>query len=87
MNPRLTSDDPFDEYQVTIGVSPVPTLRFPPNPSPADEIMGSIGSEIVKMYKADIIHGNLTTSNMIIMHPFVTKGPSPTKPVCSLFGR
>ena len=79
--------DPLDEYQVTIGVSPAPTLFSPPNPSPADEIMGLIGSEIARMHKADIIHGDLTTSNMIIRHPFAIKGPSSTKLVCRLFGR
>lgn len=51
-----------------------------------DEIMGSIGSEIAKMHKADIIHGDLTTSNMIIRHPFAAKGPSPTKLVLIDFG-
>ena len=44
--------------------------------------MGLIGSEIAKMHRADIIHGDLTTSNMIIRHPFATKGPSSTKLVC-----
>jgi len=51
-----------------------------------DEIMGLIGSEIAKMHKADIIHGDLTTSNMIIRHPFATKGLSPTKLVLIDFG-
>ena len=74
--------DPLDEYQVTIGVPLVHTM-FPPFDSPcADEIMGLIGSEIAKMHRADIIHGDLTTSNMIIRHPFATKGPSSTKLVC-----
>ena len=79
--------DPLDEYQVTIGVSLIPTLLSPSNLSRADEIMGLIGSEIAKMHKADIIHGDLTTSNMIIRHPFATKGPSSTKLVCSSFAR
>jgi len=74
--------DPLDEYQVTIGVSLVPTLFPPSDPPCADEIMRLIGSEIAKMHRADIIHGDLTTSNMIIRHPFATKGPSSTKLVC-----
>lgn len=76
--------DPLDEYQVTIGRFLVPTLPPRFNLPCADEIMGLIGSEIAKMHKADIIHGDLTTSNMIIRHPFAAKGPSSTKLVCSL---
>ena len=79
--------DPLDEYQVTIGVFPIPALLSPSDPSRADEVMGLIGSEIAKMHKADIIHGDLTTSNMIIRHPFATKGPSSTKLVCGSFAR
>lgn len=76
--------DPLDEYQLTIGASLIHTLLPPSDPSCVDEIMGLIGSEIAKMHKADIIHGDLTTSNMIIRHPFAAKGPSPTKLVCDL---
>ncbi|KAK0431199.1 hypothetical protein EV421DRAFT_1854742 [Armillaria borealis] len=35
----------------------------------ADEIMQFIGTEIAKMHLADIIHGDLTTSNMMLRHP------------------
>jgi len=76
--------DPLDEYQVTIGVFTTPTTLSPYSPC-VDEIMGLIGSEIAKMHKADVIHGDLTTSNMIIRHPFAAKGPSPTKLVCGSF--
>lgn len=31
-----------------------------------DEVMVMIGEEIAKMHKADIIHGDLTTSNMML---------------------
>ncbi|KAG7092511.1 hypothetical protein E1B28_008862 [Marasmius oreades] len=31
-----------------------------------DEIMNLVGTEIAKMHKADVIHGDLTTSNMMI---------------------
>ena len=47
--------------------------------------MDLVGSEIAKMHKADIIHGDLTTSNMIIRHPFAAKGLSSTKLVCESF--
>ena len=76
--------DPLDEYQVTTGAFLIPVSIPPSDPPCADEIMGLIGSEIAKMHKADIIHGDLTTSNMIIRHPFAAKGPSSTKLVCGL---
>jgi hypothetical protein len=31
--------------------------------------MHLIGTEIAKMHAADIIHGDLTTSNMMLRHP------------------
>jgi len=74
--------DPLDEYQLTIGTPLIPTLFPSSDPPCVDEIMGLIGSEIAKMHRADIIHGDLTTSNMIIRHPFATKGPSSTRLVC-----
>ena len=79
--------DPLEEYQVTIGGSLLSTLPSPFTLSRADEIMELIGSEIAKMHRADIIHGDLTTSNMIIRHPFATKGPSTTKLVCNFLTR
>ncbi|GJE94123.1 hypothetical protein PsYK624_102910 [Phanerochaete sordida] len=34
-----------------------------------DEVMRMIGTEIAKMHLADIIHGDLTTSNMMLRRP------------------
>jgi len=34
-----------------------------------DVLMHLIGAEIAKMHAADIIHGDLTTSNMMLRHP------------------
>ena len=31
--------------------------------------MEMVGAEIAKMHLADIIHGDLTTSNMMLRHP------------------
>jgi tRNA A-37 threonylcarbamoyl transferase component Bud32 len=31
--------------------------------------MVMVGTEIAKMHLADIIHGDLTTSNMMLQHP------------------
>ncbi|KAK0213739.1 kinase-like domain-containing protein [Armillaria fumosa] len=42
----------------------------------ADEIMQLIGTEIAKMHIADIIHGDLTTSNMMLRHPRRTGLPA-----------
>jgi len=39
-----------------------------------DDTMQMIGTEIAKMHQADIIHGDLTTSNMILRHPSSEKG-------------
>ncbi|KIL60060.1 hypothetical protein M378DRAFT_187853 [Amanita muscaria Koide BX008] len=35
-----------------------------------DQLMTMIGNELAKMHKIDIIHGDLTTSNMMLRHPF-----------------
>lgn len=37
--------------------------------------MGFIGTEIAKMHIADIIHGDLTTSNMMLRHPSSLRNP------------
>lgn len=34
-----------------------------------DEVMKMIGTEIAKMHQADIVHGDLTTSNMMLRWP------------------
>ena len=34
-----------------------------------DDLMTLIGIEIAKMHLTDIIHGDLTTSNMMLRHP------------------
>ncbi|KAI0667471.1 hypothetical protein C8Q78DRAFT_381851 [Trametes maxima] len=39
-----------------------------------DSLMSMIGTEIAKMHQADIIHGDLTTSNMMLRHPSSPKG-------------
>lgn len=36
--------------------------------------MRMIGTEIAKMHQADVIHGDLTTSNMLVRHPSSSKG-------------
>ncbi|EIW52930.1 serine/threonine protein kinase BUD32 [Trametes versicolor FP-101664 SS1] len=39
-----------------------------------DSVMELIGTEIAKMHQADVIHGDLTTSNMMLRHPSSQKG-------------
>lgn len=39
-----------------------------------DSLMEMVGVEIAKMHKADVIHGDLTTSNMMLRHPSSPKG-------------
>jgi hypothetical protein len=33
------------------------------------KLMELIGAELAKLHKADIVHGDLTTSNMMLRHP------------------
>ena len=68
----LTEDeDLLAEYGVPKGMSyliPRPwTVSFPI--VPLDALMVMVGTEIAKMHLADIIHGDLTTSNMMLRQP------------------
>lgn len=57
-------DDVVDEEEdplVEFGVTPA-------------SVMQMIGTEIAKMHLADVVHGDLTTSNMILRHPSSRKG-------------
>jgi len=51
-----------------------------------DTLMSLVGAEIAKMHLADIIHGDLTTSNMMLRHPSSTKFKSTTELVIIDFG-
>lgn len=42
--------------------------------------MHLIGTELAKMHSADIIHGDLTTSNMMLRHPFSFTSKDPETP-------
>lgn len=41
-----------------------------------EDLMGLVGTEIAKMHLTDIIHGDLTTSNMMLRHPGRTGLPT-----------
>ncbi|KAH8113064.1 hypothetical protein DFH11DRAFT_1602843 [Phellopilus nigrolimitatus] len=43
------------------------------------EVMKMIGTELAKMHKADVIHGDLTTSNMMIHRPPQNIGEFPSE--------
>ncbi|KAF8233785.1 hypothetical protein L208DRAFT_1395206 [Tricholoma matsutake] len=49
-------------------------------------LMGLIGTEIAKMHLADIIHGDLTTSNMMLRHPSSLTAGAQTELVLIDFG-
>lgn len=63
-----TEEDTLSEYGVSKGEAP-PVI--PPTSAyrGVDEVMQMIGTEIAKMHMADIIHGDLTTSNMMLRRP------------------
>jgi len=46
----------------------------------SDTLMLLIGTEIGKMHVADVIHGDLTTSNMMLRHPSSLKSADPSLP-------
>ncbi|RXW17144.1 hypothetical protein EST38_g8711 [Candolleomyces aberdarensis] len=51
------------------------------------KLMELIGVELAKLHKADIIHGDLTTSNMMLRHPSTFQSPGcPTELVLIDFG-
>ena len=57
--------DPLIEFGLTVGehVASDRTIRLTMS---VDELMGYIGTEIAKMHLVDVVHGDLTTSNMML---------------------
>jgi len=54
---------------------------------PKDALMVMVGTEIAKMHLADVIHGDLTTSNMMLRHPSsITNSPGIQQLVLIDFG-
>jgi hypothetical protein len=77
-----SEDDPEDadslnEYDIPVGLSFNTTLVLEIYFYP-DILMQLIGQEIAKMHLADVIHGDLTTSNMMLRHPSSFKSRHPT---------
>lgn len=76
--------DKLTAFGITIGVSlsrlhPVWCIDVLTMPCGTEEVMRQIGVEIAKMHLADVIHGDLTTSNMMI-RPLQLSSSSPSHP-------
>jgi len=63
-------DEPLKDYGISVGM---PSAAFPAwflfTSEPLDTLMSLIGIEIAKMHLADVVHGDLTTSNMMLRLP------------------
>lgn len=68
----VADQDPLVEYGVPKGMTSH-ILHFKDtnfsHGAGAEALMTMVGTEIAKMHLADIIHGDLTTSNMMLRHP------------------
>lgn len=75
--------NPLTEYGVSLGAHfccVQVCSRVDNNNFKIDTLMTLIGTEIAKMHLADIIHGDLTTSNMMLRHPSSFSTPTPSIP-------
>lgn len=50
----------------------------------SDEVMILVGVEIAKMHLADVVHGDLTTSNMMLRRPSTTSSQTERSLVCNM---
>lgn len=58
--------DPLKDFGVSVGTGSNIKRPFRIFLNLVDQLMKKIGTEIAKMHLADVIHGDLTTSNMIL---------------------
>jgi TP53 regulating kinase-like protein len=66
----LAEDEDFlTEYRVPKGMNLSHSCQVTDLRHDSDTLMVMVGAEIAKMHLADIIHGDLTTSNMMMRHP------------------
>lgn len=61
--------DPLKDFEISVGMSSGITHFFCIVLILADQLMKKIGTEIAKMHLADVIHSDLTTSNMMLRRP------------------
>lgn len=66
---RDTVEDPLVEYGVSKGTISHDFGHQSFSWGGTEILMMVVGTEIAKMHLADIIHGDLTTSNMMLRHP------------------
>ncbi|KAG5340342.1 hypothetical protein C0989_002071 [Termitomyces sp. Mn162] len=81
-------DNLLKEYGVSVGMLCL-VSDSPVTESPVEKLMGLIGIQLAKMHAADVVHGDLTTSNMMLRHPssFTSNVPdTPTELVLIDFG-
>jgi TP53 regulating kinase-like protein len=68
----VADEKPLVEYGVSKGTNfsrlTLPDANFSFGTGPGT-LMMMVGKEIAKMHLADIVHGDLTTSNMMLRHP------------------
>ena len=69
--------DPLKDYRLSVGLYHFTCSSFFLLNFLLDALMGLVGTEIAKMHLADIIHGDLTTSNMMLRHPSSFAAPGP----------
>ncbi|KAJ7630354.1 hypothetical protein FB45DRAFT_915276 [Roridomyces roridus] len=67
-----------DASEGILGIEQVESDALEEYEIPVDVLMQLIGQEIAKMHLADVIHGDLTTSNMMLRHPSSFKSHHPT---------
>jgi TP53 regulating kinase and related kinases len=63
--------DPLTEFEVSKGLTSYSHRRLFSylGHAQSDALMVMVGTEIANMHLADIVHGDLTTSNMMLRHP------------------
>lgn len=69
--------DPLSDYGISSGMHDMLDDYLYPGRRSSDILMLLIGTEIGKMHVADVIHGDLTTSNMMLRHPSSFKSADP----------
>lgn len=71
----VADENPLDQFGLSTGPSPLLLFLLLADGqgvfffASQDDLMTLIGIEIAKMHLTDIIHGDLTTSNMMLRHP------------------
>ena len=83
----VEEEDPLSEYKVTKSAVYICRAHSSTLTAPTAEVMQMIGTELAKMHLADIIHGDLTTSNMMLRRPGPTEQAKLVSPKPQLFSR